>query len=212
VGGRDSRRFWSRYARLYDFEIQHTSRAAYERMYTLMASALSVAMDILELATGTGLIACNIAESVRSVTATDYSPGMIATAQRKPVPRNVSFSVEDATALSFDDAVFDAAIISNALHIMPDPALALSEIRRVLKPGGLLIAPNFTHGHLKGASNRFNDLILRLVGFETFSQWTPEEYVNFVADNGFMVERWELMRAAFPLVYLEAQSLTARSP
>ncbi|MDR1183963.1 MAG: class I SAM-dependent methyltransferase [Coriobacteriales bacterium] len=176
---------------------------AYQRMYHLMADALATDMDVLELATGTGLIALNIANSVRSVTATDYSPGMIETARKKAAPANVTFSVEDATSLSFPDASFDSAIISNALHIMPEPALALFEIRRVLKPGGLLIAPNFTHGHIRGES-RFNALILKLIGFETYSKWTPEEYVAFVADNGFVVDSWQVMRAAFPLVYLEA--------
>ena len=39
--------------------------------------------------------------------------------------------------------MFDAAVISNALHIMPEPEKALAEIRRVLKPGGILIAPTF---------------------------------------------------------------------
>jgi ubiquinone/menaquinone biosynthesis C-methylase UbiE len=199
----DGRRFWGRYAKLYDFEIGRTSKVAYQQMYHLMTDALAVDMDVLELATGTGLIALNIANGVRSVTATDYSPGMIETAQKKAAPANVAFSVEDATSLSFPDASFDAVIISNALHIMPEPALALSEIRRVLKPDGLLIAPNFTHGHIRGES-RLNALVLKLIGFETYSKWTPEEYVAFVADNGFVVDSWQVMRAAFPLVYLEA--------
>jgi ubiquinone/menaquinone biosynthesis C-methylase UbiE len=199
----DARRFWGRYAKLYDFEIGRTSKAAYQRMYHLMADALVADMDVLELATGTGLIALNIANSVRSVTATDYSPGMIETARKKAAPANVTFSVEDATSLSFPDASFDSAIISNALHIMPEPALALSEIRRVLKPSGLLIAPNFTHGHIRGES-KLNALILKLIGFETYSKWTPEEYVAFVANSGFVIDIWQVMRAAFPLAYLEA--------
>ncbi|MCR5024844.1 MAG: class I SAM-dependent methyltransferase [Lachnospiraceae bacterium] len=41
------------------------------------------------------------------------------------------------------DASFDAVIISNALHIIPDPEKALSEINRVPKKDGILIAPNF---------------------------------------------------------------------
>lgn len=56
---------------------------------------------------------------------------------------NVRFWVEDATALSFEDNSFDdAVIISNALHIMPDPVKVLAEMRRVLKANGLLICPH----------------------------------------------------------------------
>jgi len=150
------------------------------------------------------LIAANIADSVRSIEATDFSLKMIETAKKKNTPENVHFSVEDATALSFSDRTFDAVIISNALHIMPDPERVLANIRRVLKPGGLLIAPNFSHGHLQQSSWNFSVFILRVIGFETYSKWKPEEYVAFINRQGFCVKNWCLLKAAFPLVYLEA--------
>jgi ubiquinone/menaquinone biosynthesis C-methylase UbiE len=202
---RDSKGFWNRYAALYDFEINMTSGRAYKEIYRLMSGALSKDMDVLEVATGTGLFAANIAGYVRRVEATDYSPKMIAAAMKKHVPDNVRFSIEDATALSFGDAAFDAAIISNALHIMPDPVKALGNVSRVLKPEGLLIAPNFSHGHLKSSGRGLNAKILKLLGFETYSKWTPEEYAAFIGQNGFRVIQWQVLSAAFPLVYLEAR-------
>lgn len=201
----DNKGFWSRYAKLYDFEVDRFSHRAYERMYQLMSESLGSDMDVLEVATGTGLIALNIAGSVRSVAATDFSSGMIAKASRKPAPANVTFSIEDATSLSFADASFDAVIISNALHIMQNPRLVLKNIRRVLRPGGLLIAPTFSHGHLRQSTWDLNARLLRHIGFETYSKWTPEEYVAFISDNGFRVSRWLMLNAAFPLVYLEAR-------
>jgi ubiquinone/menaquinone biosynthesis C-methylase UbiE len=162
-------------------------------------------MQVLEIATGTGLIAVNIAESVRSVAATDFSPKMIETAKKKKAPDNVHFSVEDATTLSFSEKTFDAVIISNALHIMPDPGLVLKNIRRVLKPNGLLIAPTFSQGHLSDSTWKLNALLLKLIGFETYSKWKPEEYVEFINHNGFSVQTWRVLKAAFPLVYLEAK-------
>lgn len=54
--------------------------------------------------------------------------------------------------IKISDQTFDAVIISNALHIMPDPGLVLKNIRRVFKPNGLLIAPTFSHGHLRNSS------------------------------------------------------------
>ncbi len=200
----NNKKFWSRYAKLYDFEIERFNRRAYERMYQLMSESLSSDMDVLEVATGTGLIALGIADSAKSVTATDFSPGMIARARKKAIPANVSFSIEDATSLSFPDARFDAAIISNALHIMQEPELVLENIKRVLKPGGLLVAPTFSHGRLGQSTWNLNAKVLRLIGFETYSKWTPEEYVDFVAGNGFDVGRWLVLNAAFPLVYVEA--------
>ena len=201
---RSNRTLWNRYAKLYDFEVLRFSGAAYEEIYRRITARLTPAMDVLELATGTGLIALHIAASARSVIATDFSPKMIETAQKKAVPGNVRFAVEDATALSFTDRTFDAVVISNALHIMPDPAAALREIRRVLKPGGLLFAPNFTHGHLQGGAWNLSAALLKLIGFQAYAKWTPPEYVDFIAEHGFAVEDWRVLKAAFPLVYLEA--------
>jgi len=201
---KDNKVFWNRYAKVYDAEVLRFSRSAYAEMYRRMSEALTKEMDVLEIATGTGLIALNIAEAVRSVEATDFSPKMIETAKKKKVPGNVHFSVEDAAALSFPDRAFDAVVISNALHIMPEPERVLANIKRVLKPGGILIAPNFSHGHLRASSWNLSVLILRLVGFETYSKWSPEEYVAFIGRQGFCVKNWCLLKAAFPLVYLEA--------
>ena len=203
--GKNNKRFWDRYARFYDSEVLRFSRLAYTEMYRLMSKALTKEMDVLELATGTGLIAANIAGSVGSIVATDFSPKMIETAKKKSVPSNVHFLVEDATTLSFEDNLFDAVVISNALHIMPNPELVLENIKRVLKPNGLLIAPNFSHGHLQKSSWNLSVFILKVIGFETYSKWTPEEYVTFIEKNGFKVGKWKVFKAAFPLVYLEAR-------
>jgi ubiquinone/menaquinone biosynthesis C-methylase UbiE len=206
VSGGDNKGFWGRYSRFYDFAILRTSRDAYGQVGRLIRDSLEPTMDVLEVATGTGLIALSIAGAARRVMATDFSDKMIAAAKRKPKPTSVSFAVEDATALSFADASFDAAIISNALHIMPEPARALSEIRRVLKPQGLLFAPTFSHGHIKEPNWNLNTKLLKLIGFESHAKWTPEEFVAFVNANGFSVDTWQILKAAFPLVYLRARS------
>jgi ubiquinone/menaquinone biosynthesis C-methylase UbiE len=203
---RANSKFWDRYAKLYDFEINNTSSAAYNEIYRLMSSALQKDMDVLEVATGTGLISLHIANSVRSVVATDFSPEMIKKAKKKPCPDNVRFTIEDATDLSFSDDTFDAVIVSNALHIMPNPTAALASIKRVLKPAGLLIAPNFTHGHIDEHLWNFNAKLLKLLGFVTYSKWLPDEYVSFISQNGFSVDKWFVLKAAFPLVYLEAKN------
>ncbi len=202
---KDNKGFWNRYAKIYDFEINRFNGPAYEQMYKSMAGVLTKEMKVLELATGTGLIAVHIADTVKSIEATDFSPKMIDAAKKKAVPSNVHLSIEDASALSFPDQSFDAAIISNALHIMPDPKIVLQNIRRVLKPNGILIAPTFSHGHISNSSWKLNTSILKLIGFETYSKWSPTEYVSFIEENGFRVKKWEVLKAAFPLVYLEAE-------
>ena len=201
----DNKNFWNRYAKLYDFEIHKFNGSAYSEMYRLMSVALTKEMRILEIATGTGLIAINIADCVQSIEATDFSPKMIEAAMGKNVPDNVHFSIEDASALSFSEQTFDAVIISNALHIMPDPELVLMNIKRVLKPDGILIAPTFSHGHINNSTWKLNTFVLKMIGFETYSKWKPEEYLSFISENGFSIKNWRMLKAAFPLVYLEAK-------
>lgn len=204
---RKNKKFWDRYAKFYDAEVLRFSSGAYQEMYRSMGKILTKEMRVLEIATGTGLIAANIAQYVHAVEATDFSPKMIETARKKAVPENVHFSVEDGENLSFGAHTFDAVIISNALHIMPNPAAVLGSIHRVLKPEGLLIAPTFSHGHLREATWNLNKLILKIVGFETYSKWKPEEFVRMIGENGFRVFNWRVLKAAFPLVYLEAMRL-----
>ena len=50
-------------------------------------------------------------------------------------------------------------------------------------------------------------LILKIIGFETYSKWTPKEYALFIEQNGFQVGKWQVFKAAFPLVYLEARKI-----
>ena len=112
-------------------------------------------------------------------------------------------SVQLATALPYAPETFDAVIISNALHIMPTPEKALTEIRRVLKPDGILIAPTFT-----AAGNVFGRLkiwLMELSGFQVFHKWKPQEYLNFLKDNGFTVTGRAVYGGALALTYAEAK-------
>lgn len=68
--------------------------------------------------------------------------------------------------------MFDVVLIANALHIMPQPDEALKEIRRVLKPNGILIAPTFVY---EGEINKVRLLVMEKIGFKTFYQWTSKE-------------------------------------
>ena len=191
---------WDRFAPFYDLS-RKPDRKAYERMYAMMRPVVK-GKPVLELATGTGLIAKNIADAAKKIIATDFSPKMIAQAKKRDVPDNVSFIVQDACDISFPDDEFDVVIISNALHVMPQPETALAEIRRVLKPGGVLIAPTYTHAKMnrrRKALSRF----LKAVGFKAEHKWSSKEYASFLESNGWRITRAEVAHASFPLTYIE---------
>jgi len=197
-----NKNFWDHSARIYD-RFMRTDAAAYDEIVRLIRTRLSPDMEVLELATGTGLIALQIADCVKSIEATDFSDKMLAVARGKPAPPNVRFSRQDATRLTYPNRRFDAVVIANALHVMPHPESALSEIHRVLKDDGILIAPTFTH---KGLSffSRIKSAIMKRFGFGVFYSWSPQEYIAFIDGHEFIVRYSSVLESSFPLTYAEA--------
>lgn len=199
--------FWDRNAGLYD-RFMRKDRAAYENMYELIRPVVKGG-TVLELAAGTGLIAKNIVSAAKHIEATGASAEMIAEANRDNCSAKLRFSVQDMFRLPYADKSFDVAIVSNALHIVPNPEKALAEIRRVLKYDGVLIAPTFTHvgNTLRGSIKLF---FMRLAGFPLHSKWTSGEYLTFLRQNGWKVRRSAVLKASFPLTYAECVKAEGR--
>lgn len=202
-GPGDNKRFWSRWAARYD-SFMHGSQGLYDQVAQAMKKSLTRNMNVLEVACGTGMISRRIAGSVKSLEATDFSAEMIAEARKIPGSSRLHYSVQDAASLPYADCSFDAVVIANALHIMPRPEQALGEIRRVLKTGGLLIAPTFVHG--EGSGFRPRVWIMMLAGFRTYFQWSEATLVQYITEHGFSVSVHRLMGGGVaPLCYLEAR-------
>ena len=90
---------------------------------------------ILELAGGTGELAAVLAPRVAQVVYTDFSPAMVDAARRRGIP-GVEHLVLDMQEIDLPDASVDGVICRYGYMLVPDPALALRETRRVLRPGG----------------------------------------------------------------------------
>lgn len=182
--------FWDRFARIYALFMKR-NESAYDAIAEQIKPVLTSEMRALELACGTAQMTRRLSGNVREWIATDYAPNMVAAAQKHFSAANVSYQVADATALPFPDSAFDAVIIANALHIMPEPEAALAEIRRVLKAGGLLVAPTFVY---EPGYSRFPIWIAEKAGFRTFHKWTAAELAAFVQAYGYQVERAQFVK------------------
>ena len=197
---RNSQNFWDKNAGRYD-RFMRKDAAAYDRLYELLCPVVRQ-KTVLELATGTGLIAKHIVRYADHIEATDASQEMIEQAKQGVKSAKLYFSVQDMFHLPYADQSFDVVIVVNALHIVPEPEKALSEIRRVLKDDGVLVAPTFTH-----ADNAFfgkvKAFFMRLAGFPLHSKWTSHEYLAFLRENGWTVQKSTVLKASFPLAYTE---------
>ena len=192
--------FWDKNAGRYD-RFMRKDRAAYEEIYELIRPVVRH-KTVLELAAGTGLIAKHIVNAAEHIEATDASPEMIAEAKRDNRSAKLHFSVQDMFRLPYADKSFDVVIVSNALHIVPQPEKALVEIQRVLKEDGVLIAPTFTHAG-NSFSGKVKAFFMKLAGFPLHSKWTSAEYLRFLRQNGWTVRKSAVLKASFPLTYAE---------
>ena len=199
---KNRRNFWDRTAIIYD-RFMRRDAAAYDRMYALLRPVVRD-KTVLELAAGTGLIAKHIANAAEYIEVTDASEQMIRQAEREDYAENLHFSVQDMFCLPYADAAFDVVIVSNALHIVPQPEKSLREIKRVLKDDGVLIAPTFTHAE-NSFPGKIKAFVMNLAGFPLHSKWTSEEYLKFLQQNDWTVRKSVVLKASFPLTYVECE-------
>ncbi len=108
-------------------------------------AAQNLAGDVLELGAGNGTYSAILARIARKLYVTDLSEDMMQVcAKRLEGNPNVTIEKQDCCALTYPDNRFDVVVMINLLHVIPDPAEALAQCRRVLKPGGSLVVVSFT--------------------------------------------------------------------
>ena len=194
-----SKSIWDRFAPIYSLAMK-SQKNIYDYMYSHIREKVRE-KDVLELATGPGLIAKNVADVTHRMVATDFSPDMIKQANKGDNPVNLSFEIADASNLPYTDHFFDVVIIANCLHIVPNPEKVLSEIERVMNTGGLLIAPNFIERKIE-SPNLWQKLLYKL-GVKFEHQWTSEQYKNFLESNGWKITASEVVPGRIDLMYVE---------
>jgi len=115
---------------------------------------------IFEVGIGTGLNLPLYPASCR-LTGIDLSQEMLDKAverAQKLIMPNVVLKVMDATSLDFADNEFDKAVATYTISAVPDPVAVLREMRRVVKPGGLLVLLNHFRSDRR-LSGRLEDLV-----------------------------------------------------
>jgi ubiquinone/menaquinone biosynthesis C-methylase UbiE len=156
---------WERNCAGYD---RHWARLTRQTVpATLDAAGVAKNARVLDVCCGPGMLAAAALERGAKVVGLDFSEKAVAIAQAN-VPGG-EFHQGDAQALPFDDGHFDAAVCGYGVIHLPKPDLALSEMRRVLRPGGRLAVsvwdspkPGNGFGLLFGALKAHGDLTVPL--------------------------------------------------
>jgi demethylmenaquinone methyltransferase/2-methoxy-6-polyprenyl-1,4-benzoquinol methylase len=98
--------------------------------------------SVLDVATGTGLVAEQLVARGHRVTGLDQSPEMLAVARRR-FGDAVELVEASATAIPFPAASFDHLTVTYLLRYVDDPATTVAELARVVRPGGTIASLEF---------------------------------------------------------------------
>lgn len=196
-------RYWDRKSKNYDREMGFFDRKLFKDSRQWVCQQATG--DVLEVAIGTGLNLTHYPDNVQ-LTGVDYSPAMLELARHRSAElgRQADLREGDAQALDFPDASFDTVVCTYGLCAIPDDKAAITEMRRVLRPGGLLLLAD----HVAGASSpvRIVQRVLELVTVPQASEHFLRRPYNTVLAAGFEIERRERFTVGI------VERLAARKP
>ncbi len=191
----------------WSFYIQATLRE------TLARLSLDPADRVLDVGCGTGALLRELARShpAALLAGVDPVPEMLAVA-RRGLPSGVELLEGCAERLPFAEGRFDVVVSCNMFHYLRQPAAALAEMARVLRPGGRLVITDWCDDYL---ACRICDVYLRLFDRAHFRMYGRRECARLLGEAGYgeaQVDRykinwlWGLMTAAVTRPVQEVQS------
>jgi ArsR family transcriptional regulator len=166
-----------------NFEVHGTDRGQLVpgRSWAGWSRALGMLLppvDVADIACGEGYLSVESAQWAKRVVGIDRSPDVLkrakALAERRGV-KNITWKRGDMEKLPIDDASVDVALLSQALHHAANPACAVAEAARILKPGGRVLALDLRKHDQEWVRDRVGD---RWLGF------TDDDLEGFLVDAG----------------------------
>jgi demethylmenaquinone methyltransferase/2-methoxy-6-polyprenyl-1,4-benzoquinol methylase len=180
--------------------------------------------DVLDACCGTGDLARACLRAGGHVTGLDFSPRMLDRARSKEP--SIRWIEGDLLALPFDDGSFDAATVGFGVRNVPDLDSALSELRRVLRPGGRLACLEITQpdGPLAPFFRVWFDRVVPVLGkaIPGGAAYTylpasvrrfpgPAELAAICAECGFAQIRWRVLGGGIVALHLATAGPPARA-
>jgi SAM-dependent methyltransferase len=153
-----------------EYESLWQAQLAPVRRALLAGARVRAGEQVLDVACGTGLVTFEAARATQAagwVLGTDLSPHMVRSGRQSAARRgvtNVGFERMDAERLVLPDGAFDLVLCSLGLMYVPDPRRALSEARRVLRPGGRVALAVWGEHERCGWSGLFPVMLAEVAG------------------------------------------------
>jgi len=175
-----------------------------QRRIVHAALGLKPGEHVLDIGSGPGLLACELAEAAGpngSVTGIDPSQPMLSRARGRPRPpgsARLTFGPGEATSLPLADGSFDAATSTQVYEYVDDMPGALAEVYRVLRPGGRLLVLDTDWDSIVWHSSNPGRMRRVLAAWDEHlaDPYLPRRLTRLLHDAGFTVTH----RAAIPLL------------
>ena len=189
--------FWDKISPLYDLFENVYNHKVYLGTGKKVAEFIESSDDVLECACGTGAITVSIAEKCRKLVATDFATGMLKRAAKKCRKYdNVALKRADITNIKCKDARFDKVVAGNVIHLLPEPEKALSELERVVKPGGKIIIPTYINMSKKSAGLAVK--FIEFLGADFKKQFDFDSYMEFFEERGYKDVEYFVVEGRMP--------------
>ena len=146
----ESRAYYDDFSTGYERERHQGYHALLDELELGLVEPLVRGRDVLEVGCGTGLILEKLASFSNRAEGVDLSPGMLALARE----RGLTVREGSATELPFEDNSFDVVVSFKVLAHVPEIERALSEMARVCRPGGHIVAELYNPWSLRYLSKR----------------------------------------------------------
>lgn len=189
--------FWNKISPVYDLFEEVYNHSVYEGTGKKVAEFIESTDDVLECACGTGAITVCIAEKCRRLVATDYATGMLRQAVKKCRKyNNVIIRRADISNINCRDGRFDKVVAGNVIHLLEDPAQALKELERVVKPGGKVIIPTYINKSKDSAGIAVK--FIEKLGADFKQQFDLESYKEFFDNLGYKNVEYHVVDGRMP--------------
>jgi ubiquinone/menaquinone biosynthesis C-methylase UbiE len=198
---RDTRSYYDEFAKSYEVHRRpndpHGYHALIDDLELDLVEKLGRGKDVLECGCGTGLLLDRIAGFARSAKGVDLSPGML----EKAKERGLDVKEGSVTALPYEDESFDVACSFKVLAHVPDLGLALSEMARVTRPGGVVIAELYNALSIRALLKRFGPsgkISSRTKEDAVYTRFDPPWILPKILPPGTRVEKTRGVRIVTP--------------
>jgi ubiquinone/menaquinone biosynthesis C-methylase UbiE len=195
--------YWDKQAGRYDREMNFWDRHLFGDSRPWACSR--VVGEVLEVAVGTGRNLPFYPEGTR-LTGVDWSPAMLGIARRRAagLGREADLRQGDAQALDFPDSSFDTVLCALGLCAIPDDRRAVTEMARVLRPGGSLLLVD--HVAASAAALRAVQWLYERITIPLAGEHFRRRPLTYVRELGFDVEEAERFKLGI------VERVSARKP